>query len=197
MTDLFLDIRFPSQNCIFLRQSIEFFTNVQIAKNGFETRMILEEAGKNKFLLEETILHNNTITEICNFFKIVKGRGFSFRFKDELDFKAENQNFIINEDGVFLCKKYEYQGYAFIKRITKPVKNTLQILSGDVPLTEGLDYTIDFSTGQIATEQDVNLLKAYFEFDLNVRFDADELLVQKDLDGNLFIKNLVLIEVLN
>lgn len=121
MRELFLDVYFPQDSCVFERQEVEFFTNVQIAKNGFETRLILSDFGRSKFLLEEAIFHKQKIDEIFTFFKIVKGRGFSFRFLDEIDHVGQNEAFacidghffyvrITNSANIFLVKLLKNQG---------------------------------------------------------------------------------------
>ena len=199
MKDLFLDCNFPQEGCLFLKHSVEFFTNVQTAKNGRETRMILSEFGRSKFKLEESILQLEKINEIYQFFKIAKGRGLSFKFFDELDFKAEEEHLTMEDGGgFFLLKTYQYKNYSLKKRISKPKKGSLVVKSNGLTLAEGKDYGVNYQTGEIAFVNnylDVASVVASFDFDIEVRFENDELFIQKDYFGNFYLQNLSLIEV--
>ena len=200
MKDLFLDCNFPQEGCFFIRHSVEFFTNVQTTKNGYETRVILSEFGRSKFKLEESILQPEKINEIYKFFKIVKGRGFSFRFFDELDNKLED-GILLQDDSekLFLLSTFEYKNYSLAKKITKPKKGTVVIKNGDITLCESKDYIVHYQTGEVTLMNDgLNLrdIKCSCNFDIEVRFESDELLIQKDSFGNFYIQNLSLIEVI-
>jgi uncharacterized protein (TIGR02217 family) len=199
MNDLFLDISFPASECIFNQHSIEFFTNLQIAKNGFETRLILSDFGRNKFILEEAIFAKEKVLEICNFFKLVKGRGYSFRFLDETDYTAYNQTLIKTPNGgYFLQKSYKIGKMFTSKAITKPIVGSVEIFAENEILTEGRDYDVNYQTGEIFLNPSLKALfiTSSFKFELEVRFESDELQIMRDKFGNFVIKNLILTEVL-
>ena len=196
MKNLFLDISFPRNFCNFYKHSVEFFTNVQIAKNGFESRLILSDFGRSKFILEETIFPQEKIEEIWTFFKIVKGRGHSFRFLDESDYKAESQNLLLVENSLFLCKTYSFGGLSFTRQITKPLQNSVAIIAQDELLEEGKDYEVNYQTGEVFLKSNIFSPKASFNFEVEVRFENDELAIMRDKFDNFILKNLILTEVL-
>ena len=196
MKNLFLDISFPKNFCNFYKHSVEFFTNLQIAKNGSESRLVLSDVGRSKFILEEAIFSEEKVQEIWAFFNLVKGRGHSFRFLDEKDNKAENQDLLKTEDGIFLCKTYTVCGLSVVRKITKPIKNELKITTQNGILQESKDYDVDYKTGEIFLKSNVFSPKASFKFDIEMRFDSDELIIMQDKFGNFIIKNLILTEVL-
>jgi uncharacterized protein (TIGR02217 family) len=199
--DLFLDITFPEGLQGFEITSMEFFTVVQRGKNGAESRLILNKRGRIKYILETAILHPNKIEEVVNFFKIAKGRGHSFRFKDVNDFKVCGEGLIGNEDGVLsLCKTYAYETFEFKRIITKPRRNTIKLFDNNKLLKENEDYMIDYSTGTVTfmPKTPANpFVKAYFEFDIEARFEADELIIKRDSWGNLFLPSLIITEIVS
>jgi uncharacterized protein (TIGR02217 family) len=196
MKNLFLDISFPVSLCNFYASSIEFFTNVQIAKNGFESRFILSDFGRRKFKLEEEIFSPEKVLEILTFFQLAKGRGFSFRFLDKLDFQGKNENLTEAEGVFYLTKSYQIQGKELKRLITKPQNGKVEIFSSGEKLTEGKDFKVDYLTGKIVFFNHFLDVKTYFDFDVEVRFENDEILVEQDKSGNLTLKNLILTEVL-
>jgi uncharacterized protein (TIGR02217 family) len=196
MKNLFLDISFPKSFCNFYKHSVEFFTNLQIAKNGSESRLILSDFGRSKFILEEAIFPESKVNEIWAFYCLVKGRGHSFRFLDEKDNQAENQDLLTTEDGIFLSKTYLICGLPFVRKITKPIKNELKITTQNGILEESKDYEANYQTGEILLKSNIFSLKASFKFEIEVRFESDELVITRDKFGNFIIKNLILTEVL-
>lgn len=201
MKNLFLDVEFPKGSCIFEKQLIEFFTVVQTSKNGFENRIILNEFGRSKYFLEDCIMHKAKITEICNFFKLVRGRGYSFRFFDDIDFRGTNEKIEFLQNGEFiLTRTYKVGKEEFRKFITKPKPKSLILKFGDALLEEEVDFKIDYSSGILRfltrkLQENAFQIRAFFEFDIEVRFDADELKIVKDKFGNMALKDLILTEV--
>jgi uncharacterized protein (TIGR02217 family) len=200
MRELFLNCRFPQEGCNFLKHSVEFFTNVQMTKNGSETRVILNDFGKSQFKLEPHILSLEKINKIYHFFQITKGRGNSFRFFDSLDCNVKNGNLYKNENNqLFITKRYKYQNYFVDKVITKPVEDTVLIKHEEDLLYTNQDYKINYLTGEIIIlNQNVNYENCFIDcdFDIEVRFESDLLSIEKDYFGNYYFQNLSLIQVI-
>lgn len=200
MKELFLNCRFPQEECHFSKNSIEFFTNVQTTKNGSETRVILNELSKSKFKLNSNILNIEKIEILYQFFKISKGRGYSFRFFDKLDYKVSNGVLSINENNeIFITKRYSYQKYFVDKVITKPIENSVKIVHNGQVLIEKVDFKINYITGEVKfLNEDINILNCNVDcnFDVEVRFESDTFLIERDCFGNYYLENLTLIEVI-
>lgn len=191
---MFINIHFSTFGLILNRKTTEFCTVLQTSQNGIENRLMLNSLGVNKYFFEEEFLKKKTIEEIYSFFKIAGGRANSFRFKDEFDYKALNERIEDNQ----LTKTYEVQGRILKKPISKPRKDSLKIEYFNSFLEEEKDFIVDYNTGfiQFLSHFDAQNLKASFEFDTEVRFESDELFLEKDVFGNMFFKDLTLIEVL-
>ncbi len=133
-----------------------------------------------------------TITDlqiVIEFFEERRGRLYGFRFKDPLDFKSAKAGNEISQldqtigvgDGKTrkfeLIKRYGSEETGYVRRIHKPVSGTVRIAL-DESLVSNTNYSVDlangcieFNSGQVPQEGQV--LKAGFEFDIPVRFDAD------------------------
>lgn len=192
---MFINMNFSIFNLVINLKSVEFFTLVQTAHSGMENRIPLNSLGVNKYLFEKEVLSEVKIKDIFAFFQIAKGRANSFKFSDYLDFQAFEET--IEESGQ-LTKSY-FIGQNLIKKpITKPRKNSVKIKYLSTILQEEVDFTVDYETGilQFLIEYEVAKLKVSFEYDYEVRFEHDDLKLEKDIFGNLIFNNLSLIEVL-
>lgn len=197
----FLDLNFPTNICKFYKSSCEFFTIVQQAKNGKENRVILNSTGRNKFIHYGGVIKKSESETLFNFFKIVKGRGLSFRFFDENENIAENEPLKHIQNNIFqLCKTYSYQSYEDFKHITKPIENTLILQCDEEILLSNQDYNLEKNTGIITIInpnflENANKIKAFFSYDLEARFEQDELKTTKDKFGNILLEEIIICEV--
>jgi uncharacterized protein (TIGR02217 family) len=202
MQELFLDINFPKKICNFERNIIEFFTIVQKAKNGSENRVILNNVGCMKYVIEGGMMKKSDIETISNFFRIVKGRGFSFRFFDENDHTATGETLEkITEDTYQLIKTYKFSDFTAKKNITKPTQNSVILKSGEDVLIENTDYIVQYLTGNIKILNtkflaNIENIRTNFHFDFEVRFENDELKVSQDKFNNFYLNELTLTEII-
>lgn len=190
----FLNIRFPEEISYGAKGGPEFSTSIVTVQNGSEYRNINWELPRMVYNIGYDFLNKEKARQLNNFFYITKGRGYSFRFKDWLDFESniEEKNFIaINEEKTKfqLIKTYAVGNLQSIRRITKPVENSIII---------NYKYSdIDYNQGIITFLQpiDEKFLKLSFTFDVPVRFEHDYYDLVNDEFELYSCKNIKLIEV--
>lgn len=127
------------------------------------------------------------VYEVLRFYHAVGGRAYGFRFKDYVDFKscaaddtvsATDQPILIDTtdspDSYILVKEYTFGALTQQREIRKPVQGTIIVAEDGSPLTEGADYTIDYSTGVVTLGTSPSgTLTWGGEFDVPVRFDSE------------------------
>jgi uncharacterized protein (TIGR02217 family) len=125
----------------------------------------------------------NGINDVRDVFIGARGRAYGFRFKDWQDYTIPLQ-VIGTGDGVEtefqIYKAYPHAVRPYSRKITRPVNGTIAIQVAAVPQVEGVDYTIDYSTGIITFTSPVPNLDAVFvegEFDVPVMFADDQLIM--------------------
>ena len=80
-------------------------------------------------------------------FHVVKGRGYSFRFKDWNDYDATDVPMVEVSPTVWqLVKRYNVGGYEHVRTITKPVVGSVAVKIGGSPVTPS---SIDHQTGLV------------------------------------------------
>ncbi len=128
-------------------------------------------------------------------FHVVKGRAYSFRFKDGQDFDAADQAMVQITPTVWqIVKRYNRSGYEHVRTITKPVAGSVTVKISGSPVTPA---AIDTQTGRITfASAPGSAPTASFQFDVPVRFDTDSLPVQANAWDLQIVNNVDLVEVL-
>ncbi|MCH9754201.1 MAG: DUF2460 domain-containing protein, partial [Alphaproteobacteria bacterium] len=125
----FLENRFPTDISYGVSGGPCFDTEIVETHSGTEYRNIRTPYGRNKYNIASGIKTQNQLDEVINFFRVVKGKGIGFRFKDWLDYKVEKQ-FLGYSDGkvkkMQLTKIYSLGTSNEIRKITKLVKGTIE-----------------------------------------------------------------------
>lgn len=199
MSSTFFDICFPEDLVLFRNSAIEFFTIVQKAKNGSETRVALNALGRSKYEAENVLLTKSNAHRLATFFRIVMGMGYSFRFKDSFDFSAKDQILEVVDKNAALRKTYQFLEKKYDRMITKPVQSSIVIMGEDRSILEdGVDYIPNYATGMIrfSNETDRKKVLASFEFDTEVRFGQDELSFVQERYERIVLPKISLIEVI-
>lgn len=84
----------------------------------------------------------------------------------------------------------------YIKTIEKPAVGTVAIRVDDVPLTEGVDYIVNYSSGIVTfIPSPTGTPRADFEFYLKVRFGDDAMQIEQPLRYGGSIRSIPLIEL--
>jgi uncharacterized protein (TIGR02217 family) len=130
---------------------------------------------------------------VIEFFEERRGRLFGFRFKDPLDYKSSQgkssvsslDQLIATGDGTTtsfeLTKRYGDEETGYVRRIQKPVVGTVKVAVDDNPVPDN-DFMVDWVNGKIEFNSGKapgldQAITAGFEFDIPVRFDADEIII--------------------
>jgi len=120
------------------------------------------------------------------FYHAVGGTAHRFRFKDYADYKSSRVHLsptmldqplsiISATAGTYqLIKRYSAGVLNRDRLIQKPIQGTILISDDGVLLDEGVDYTIDYTTGIVDILASISgVLRWGGEFDVPVRFDSE------------------------
>lgn len=136
---------------------------------------------------------------IAHFEAVGKGRAFSFPFKDWGDYElSDYQGLVVIDATHFQCvKRYITTAKSHVRTITKPVNGTLLLKVSGVLKTEGVDYTVDYTTGIVTYSPAPGATpSAKFAFNVPVRYDTDALPIATMLDNQLAVQRIDLKEVI-
>lgn len=104
----FLNIKFPEKISFISEGGPSFSTNITSSSAGIEFRNQKYIKPFSKYIVNLSKINDSMKNELISFFYIVKGRFYSFRFKDFLDFEAKtNKNDEINQKNFVLIGENE------------------------------------------------------------------------------------------
>ncbi len=194
MPQPFLDISFPDAVARGATGGPGFSTNVVTLGSGAERRNIQWADARGEWNISTGIRTRAEMQAVIAHFYIVKGRAYSFRFKDWTDYQATDQAMAEVTPTVWqLVKRYNIGGYEHVRTITKPVLGTVAIKIGGSPVVPS---EIDHLTGLVTFgSAPGSAPTASFEFDVPVRFDTDKLPVQANAWDQQIVSQINLIEV--
>ncbi len=145
------------------------------------------------------------------FFEARRGALHGFRWRDPVDFQscAPSQTPQAGDqplgagDGATtsfsLIKRYASGGHSTDRSIAKPVTGTVLVAADAVLQTEGVDFTVNASTGTVTfatAPANGAVLTAGYQFDTPVRFDTDQLDISLDSFGAGEAPSVPVIEIL-
>jgi uncharacterized protein (TIGR02217 family) len=190
----FLDISFPPYVARGATGGPTFSTSVVTLASGAEQRNVLWANARGRWNISTGIRTRTQMLDVIAFFHIVKGRGYSFRFKDWNDYAATDQLMVeVTPTTWQLVKRYAIGALEHVRTITKPVAGTVVVKIGGVPATPS---GIDHLTGRVTfSSPPSSAPTASFEFDVPVRFDTDHLSVQANAWDRQVASQIDLIEV--
>ncbi|MGV6800754.1 MAG: phage distal tail protein, Rcc01695 family [bacterium] len=186
----FHDIRFPVDISIASEGGPVRRTQIVNLSSGFEKRNSQWENSKRRFNAGYGVKSLEDIEKIIAFFEARQGRLHSFRWRDPFDWKscsiaaeptALDQPVAIG-DGTSvqfqLTKTYQSAAQSYKRDVTKPVLSSILIAVDNVVQSIPGDVTVDPISGQltfVTPPAAGAVITAGFEFDIEVRFDTDEL----------------------
>lgn len=168
-----------------------FSTTVVTVDSGFEQRNVNWLYPKSSYDVSFGVRDRVDLYDLVRFFRAMKGKGHSFRYKDWADFKSHHGDQITQDvsdtdqvigtgDGVLkvfqLVKNYEEGILVGVRKIVKPVVGTVVIALDGV--TQSTGWSVDTTTGLVTftTAPGVGVsITAGYEFDVPVRFDSDSI----------------------
>lgn len=172
----------------------EFSTTVVRMASGFEQRNINWEKSGGQWDVAQALKYQSELNELIAFFRARRGKAYSFRFLDWTDYTITDEN-IGSFDGSIgtklqLQKTYtDAGGFTQVRTITKPVDvtdsahtldlddptyTTMTVTIGGSPATEGVDYSVNYDTGEIKDLVGVSAaVVVSCSFHVHARFDTD------------------------
>ena len=196
---MFYDIVFPESISMKSSYIIEYNTIINKSKNGNELRISNYDYPLLSYNVINDIKTKKELEDIINFFKLVKGRAYGFKFKDWLDYKVINQNIAVadgEQKDFQLIKTYNINNKLQTRKITKPKQVSIFINNQDITTNISINYENGIITFNTPPEKDT-IISASFEFYVPVRFDNDkiEIVMKNEKVGE--IKDLKIVELLN
>ena len=187
---MFVDTRLPTDIERGAVGGPRFSTTVLQLASGFEQRNQNWSRALGRWDIGYAIRSRSDLAPVIRFFYAMHGRAKSFRFRDWLDYQALTQEPIGRGDGskteFQLIKTYTAGTSSFERVITKPVSpikvfNRFYGASGNPGSWTDItaSVTINYSTGVLTTPAYSNQYELGWtgEFDAEVRFDTDDLVV--------------------
>jgi uncharacterized protein (TIGR02217 family) len=182
-----------------------FSTNITKLRSGAEERVARWSYPLHGYDVSYGLRHYDDLITVKDFFIARLGPAHGFRYRDPMDFTTEASPTLPQDfaDGSTptnldvnigtgndlrvafnLIKKYTSGGVTRNRNLTKPISGTVVVAVDGVGQTEGVDYSVDYTTGVVtfgtpppATEA----VTAGCEFHVPVRFASD-------LDEGLFLE---------
>jgi len=184
----FHEIQFPSSLSFGSVGGPERRTEIVTLANGFEERNSPWAHSRRRYDAGLGLRSLNDVATIVAFFEAREGQLHSFRWKDWADYKscaplseptAFDQLIAVGDEvtkTIPLVKAYQSGLQTYLRPIQKPVEGTVRVSIGGDELQEAVDYTVNFTTGDIIFPHPPDIdaeIRAGFEFDVPVRFDTD------------------------
>lgn len=192
----FHEVRFPDNISYGSKGGPGFKTNIVVLDSGAESRVARWNNPRRRYNVAYGIQSHEDLYDLQQFYINRQGPANGFRYKDFFDYTTatDGKSDPSSTDVVFgawddadeqfqLFKRYTSGSQTVVRNLTKPVANTVVIRSNGVDLTEGVDFTVDtttgmvtFDTGSIPAEGDIVTFGC--EFDVPCRFgkEVDDLL---------------------
>lgn len=187
----FHEIRFPVHISFGSVIAPERRTEIVTLGSGFEERNTRWAHSRRQFDAGQGIRTIDDLHEIIDFFEERRGMLYGFRWHDRIDRKScapsktvtpFDQAIAVGDGEINefqLVKIYGDLHAPYTRPIQKPVSGTVKIAVNDVELQEGIDFSVDETTGIVtflnAAPGVGEAVAAGFEFDVPVRFATDRL----------------------
>lgn len=183
----FHDIRFPAAISFGSMGGVERRTEIVELVSGHEERNSPWAQSRRRYDAGLGVRSLDDLHAVLAFFEARHGRLFGFRWKDWLDHKScapsatpapGDQALLATSDPAAwkLVKDYSDDGGSHVRPVRKPVAGSVRVAVDGTELTQGTDFTVDMSTGEVSltvAPPQGAAVTAGFEFDVPVRFDTD------------------------
>ncbi|MEP2707190.1 MAG: DUF2460 domain-containing protein [Roseibium sp.] len=188
--DGFLKESFPASVAFGALGGPERRTEIVQLATGFETRNARWADSRRRFDAATGIRSLGDLRAVLSFFEKTRGRLNGFRFKDPFDHVSSvdgtaptaSDQLIGTGDGsqsrFRLTKTYGSGDAAYVREIRLPEETSVKVAIGGVPVTAGMDFSIDDVTGELVLNSPPAVaveITAGFSFEVPVRFDTDRL----------------------
>ena len=195
----FHEVRFPLDISLGSRGGPQRRTEIVTLASGREHRNTRLAHSRRRYDAGLGVRTFDALHAIVAFFEERRGRLYGFRFRDRVDWKscppslapAPTDQRIGTGDGTTaafqLVKTYGAAHAPYVRPVAKTVAGTVRIAVDGVELAAGTAFTCNTATGRVTFAASAVpavgvAITAGFEFDVPVRFDADDL----DIDLSAF-----------
>jgi uncharacterized protein (TIGR02217 family) len=209
----FHEVLFPIDVALSGSGGPERRTEVVALASGHEERNARWAGSRRRYDAGYGVRTLDALHAVIAFFEERRGRLHGFRWRDRVDHKScppsatpsPTDQAIGTGDGsqtVFqLVKRYGGLVAPFDRTITKPIAGSVRVAVAGLEKLAGLDFSVDHATGLVTflpgrTPPAGAPLSAGFAFDVPVRFDSDELIIDLDSFAAGRIPHIPLIEIL-
>lgn len=160
-----------------------FSTTVLSLSNGTEQRNQNRTRQQCEGDISYGVQTKTDYITVRTFFYARRGRAIGFRFKDWSDFQSNGVQALGTGDGAThtfqLVSVYDDGINPFVRKITRPVSGTVKVYDNGLLITEGINYSVDYTggTGLITIFTPPlagHAITSQFQFDVPVRFDTDQ-----------------------
>jgi uncharacterized protein (TIGR02217 family) len=208
----FLEQQFPCAISQGSTAGPERKTEVVTLGSGYEERNSRWADSRRVYNAGYGVKSMNDLYSVIEFFEQTRGKLYGFRWKDFTDYKScppENavtafDQYIGVGDGttsVFQMKKrYGSGSNPWYRNIVKPVNGTVRVAVNGSVKSEGIDYSIAYTTGVLTfltgkIPANSTIVTAGFEFDVPARFDTDRLEINISAYKHGTIPNIPIVEL--
>lgn len=173
----FLEISFPQTIASEAVGGPAFDTRITEDILGREERQATWSFPRSRWTVGHWIGDKDKLDTLIEFFRVVRGPLYGFRFKDWTDYQATGQTLSAIEGSSTefqLSKTYGYGGESVTRDIKKPVSGTVVVY--DNGAQQGSGWSVDTTTGIITfSSAPAGPVTADFEFDVPARFETEAL----------------------
>jgi len=194
----FHEVQFPTDISKGSSGGPERITDIVELVSGFEERNATMANSRRSYDAGLGLRNVNDLHEVIEFWEARFGQLYGFRWKDWVDYKSCRTMFQVtatdqllgygtgSQANFQLIKSYISGAHGYVRRIAKPVVETVRLSLDGVEITQSVStWLCDHTTGNIgfaplwvpASGVEV---KAGYEFDVPVRFDIDKLTISID-----------------
>jgi uncharacterized protein (TIGR02217 family) len=188
---MFHEIRFPANLSFGSVGGPERLTEIVTLANGFEERNSPWADSRRRYDAGLGMRSLEDVDALIAFFEARRGQLYGFRWKDWSDYRScgsledidfEDQVIGVGDGALTefqLAKTYRSGAETYERVIRKPVLGTVSVGLQSTQQIEGVDFTVDPSTGLVSFADAPGpgaTVTAGFEFDVPVRFDTDSIL---------------------
>lgn len=167
-------------------------TDVVTLRSGFEQRNSIWQHSRRSYNAGLGLQNIKDLYEALEFFEARRGKLHGFRWKDWADYKSKDPITATTAvdiqigvgdgttDEFQLVKTYSDSAGSYTRTITKPVAGSVKIAIDGVVQTETTHFTVNTTTGIVSFVTPPgasDVVTAGFEFDVPVRFDNDQIIV--------------------
>jgi uncharacterized protein (TIGR02217 family) len=209
----FHEVLFPLDVALRGRGGPERRTQIVTLASGREERNQRWADSRRRYDAGYGIRTLDALHAVIVFFEERRGRLHGFRWRDRADWRSgppsvaprPDDQTIGTGDGATaafqLVKRYGASFAPWQRTITKPVAGSVRVAVAGLEKVEGSDFAVDAATGQVTflpgkIPPAGTAVTAGFAFDVPVRFETDELIVDLEAFAAGQIPTIPLLEIL-